>query len=118
MTASHAGAAPVQPTDQRSRLGRITVTLVVLSAVGMVLLIVGSIAGWKGFSEDENDVSTFADIVWSTFALAGILALVTGVVAWVRGRRSGGLGDVRAGQLAVAWVALAIAVSAIWSALD
>lgn len=117
MTGTRTGAAPARSADQRSALGTIALVLTALSVVGFVILILGSIADWKGFSEDESDVSTFADVVWSTFALSGILALIIGIVAIVRGRR-GLLGDLRAGQVAVGWVVLAIAVSVIWTALD
>jgi hypothetical protein len=87
-----------------------------LSVIGFVVLIIGSIADWKGFSDDPGDTSTFADLVWSTFALAGLLALVTGVAAWLRGRRRAWFGDVRAGQLAIGWVAVAIVVGLMVSA--
>ena len=105
-------------TSGRSALGTLALALTALSIVGFVLLAIGSIADWKGFSEDPDDNSTFADVVWSTFALAGILALITGVVAWIRGRSHGLLGDVRAGQIAVAWVVIAIVLSVIISALE
>ncbi len=106
------------PASGRSVLGTLALALTVLSIVGFVLLAIGSIADWKGFSDDPNDNSAFADIVWSTFAVAGILALIAGIVAWVRGRRRGFHGDVRAGQIAVGWVILAIIVSVIISALE
>ena len=53
-----------------------------------------------------------------TFALGGLLALVTGVIAWIRGRSRGLLGDVRAGQMAVGWVVVAVLLSLIVSAFD
>ena len=105
-------------TDGRSLLGTLAVALTVLSIIGFVILAVGSIAEWRGFSDDPNDNSTFADIVWTTFALGGILALLTGVVAWLRGRRRGPGGDVRAGRMAVGWFVLAIVLSLIVSALE
>jgi hypothetical protein len=57
-------------------------------------------------------------VTWSVFALGGILALITGAVAWARARRTQLLGDVRAGQVAIAWALFAIALSVLWSALD
>jgi hypothetical protein len=83
-----------------------------------VILVVGSIADWKGFSDDPEDESSFGDIVWTTFALGGLLALITGLIAWVRARGRGPAGDVRAGQTAAAWVVIAIVISLIVSALD
>ncbi len=113
-----AGEAGRDPERQRSRLGTLALALTALSVLGFILLAIGSIADWKGFSDDPDDNSTFADVVWSTFALGGLLALGTGVVAWVRARRRGPGGDVRAGQAAGGWVAFAIVVSLIISALD
>lgn len=117
-----AGAAQPSTTDRstsgRSVLGTLALALTVLSIVGFVILAIGSIAEWKGFSDDPNDNSAFADIVWSTFALGGILALIAGIVAWARGRGRGVRGDVRAGQTAVGWVILAVILSVIISALE
>ena len=102
----------------RSSLGTLALALTALSIIGFVLLVIGSIADWRGFSDDPDDNSTFGDIVWSVFAGAGILALLAGIAAWLRGRSRRLLGDVRAGQLAVGWVVLSIILSLIVSALD
>ena len=102
----------------RSALGTLARALTILSIIGFVVLLAGSIADWKGFSDDPDDNSTFADIVWTTFALGGLLALITGVVAWIRGRSRGLLGDVQAGQMAVGWVVFAVILSLIVSAID
>ena len=102
----------------RSTLGTLALALTVLSIIGFVILVIGSIADWKGFSDDPDDNTTFADIVWTTFALGGLLALVAGIVAWVRGRTRRLGGDVRAGQTAVGWVVIAVVLSLIVSALD
>ena len=120
---THAGGEPAPPgtrgaTGGRSVLGTVALALTTLSVVGFVILAIGSIAEWKGFSDDPDDNSTFADIVWTTFALGGLLALITGGVAWVRGRSRSLYGDVRAGQTAVAWVVLAVILSFIVSALE
>jgi hypothetical protein len=105
-------------SDGRSALGTLALALTAISAIGFVILAIGSIAEWKGFSEDPDDNTTFADIVWTTFALGGLLALLTGLIAWVRGRGRALAGDVRAGQTAVGWVVLAIVLSLIVSALE
>src|SRR5918998_6918970 len=92
-----------RPTGGRSALGSLALALTIISVIAFVVLVIGSIADWKGFSDDPDDESTFADIVWTTFALGGLLALITGVIAWIRGRSRGLLGDVQAGQMAVGW---------------
>jgi hypothetical protein len=117
MTTDEIAPRPAGTAAERSTLGTVVRALTALSIAGFLVLILGSVLSWKGFSSDESDVSTLADVTWSTFALAGILALVTGVVAWIRGRAGHRPADVRAGQTAIGWVALALAVSFIWSAL-
>ena len=122
MSTHEAGGAVPPTTDReaggRSTLATIALALTILSIIGFVVLVIGSIADWKGFSDDPDDNSTFADIVWTTFALGGLLALITGVIAWIRGRSRGLLGDVKAGQMAVGWVVVAVLLSVIVSALD
>src|SRR3712207_3410672 len=100
-THSAAGEPDGPATGGRSTLGTNALALTAISVIGFVLLVVGSIAEWKGFSEDPDDNSTFADVVWSTFALGGLLALITGLVAWLRGRSRRLAGEVRAGQTAL-----------------
>ena len=118
MSTHDAAGGAGRSTSARSALGTLALALTAVSILGFVLLAIGSIADWKGFSEDPDDNSTFADLVWTTFALGGILALVTGAVAWVRGRRRPAPGDVSAGQMAVGWVVVAIILSVIVSALE
>ena len=122
MSTHEAGGVDPSTTDRTtgggSALGTLARALTILSIIAFVVLVIGSIADWKGFSDDPDDNSTFADIVWTTFALGGLLALITGVIAWVRGRSRGLLGDVQAGQIAVGWVVVAVILSLIVSALD
>ena len=56
--------------------------------------------------------------MWTTFSLAGLLALITGVIAWIRGRSRGLLGDVKAGQMAVGWFVLAVVINVIVAAVE
>jgi hypothetical protein len=107
-----------RPSAGRSALGSLALALTVISVIAFVILVIGSIADWTGFSDDPDDNSTFADIDWVTFSLGGLLALIFGVIAWIRGRARGLAGDIRAGQTAVAWVVFAIVLSLIVSALD
>jgi hypothetical protein len=114
MSTHNVAADDAATHSARSTLGTIALVLTAISVIGFILLLAGDLAGWKGFSDDESDVSTFADVVWSTFALGGILALLTGIAAWLRGR-SANAGDVSAGRTAVGWFALALLISVIWS---
>jgi len=82
------------------------------------VMVVGAALDWRGFSGDESDTSTSADVTWSVFAVSGILAFFIGIAAWVHGRRAHRLGDIRAGEIAMGAFLLAIGVAAIWSAFD
>lgn len=110
-------AQDVQRQAGRSAVGTVALVATVLSAIALVVMLVGSVVEAEGFTDDPNDNSAFADWTWLTFSLGGLVALVSGVVAWVTGRRSGRAGDVRAGQTAIGYLVLALVVTAVFSAL-
>ena len=104
------------PTTARTGLGTAALVLAAISAIALVLMIVLDLAGVEGFSSD-NESSAAADATWICFSLGALLALVLGVIAWVRGRGRGLGGDVKAGQTAVGYFVLALVVSAIAAAV-
>jgi hypothetical protein len=95
-------------TTRGSLLGQIALVATVLSCAGMVIQIVGSMMEADGFTDVSTSQSALADIAWLTFSVGGLLALGTGIAAWVRGRTSRSMFDVRAGQAAVAYVVIAL----------
>ena len=95
-------------TTRGSMLGQIALVATVLSLAGMVIQLVGSAMEADGFTDVAASQSALADIAWLTFAVGGLLALGTGIAAWARGRTSGSVFDVRAGQVAVAYVVIAL----------
>jgi hypothetical protein len=99
-------------TTGRTGLGTAALVLAAISALGLLLMIGGDLAGVQGFSGD-SDSTLLADATWVVFAVSGVLALVVGAAAWVLGRRHSRPGDVRAGQAALAYVLLALVVTAI-----
>jgi hypothetical protein len=103
-------------TARRSALGMIALLLTAISVLGLAALLIGDLVGAKGFANDEN--STLADTSWVAFSLGGILALVTGIAAWLLGRSRGRTGDVQAGKIAVGWFVLAALIVAVVEALD
>jgi len=102
---------------RRSVWGTVALTLTVLSILGFVLLAVGDAAGWEGFSEDEEGTA-LADASWICFSLGAILALVTGLVAFLRGRRSNHDADTRAGRAAIAWFVVAVILTAVFASVS
>jgi hypothetical protein len=101
---------------RRSALGTAAVVLAAISVLGLAALLIGDLAGAKGFGDTEE--STLANTSWVAFSLGGILALVTGIVAWLLGRSRGRTGDVQAGKIAVGWFVLAALITAVVEALD
>ena len=101
---------------RRSTLGTIALVLTAISVLGLAALLIGDVAGAKGFG--NTDESTLADMSWVSFSLGGILALVTGIVAWLLGRNRGRSGDIQAGKIAVGWFVLAVLIVAVVEALD
>jgi hypothetical protein len=100
----------------RSAIGTAALVLTAISAIALVVMIVLNVAGVEGFSDDSENTAA-ADATWISFAVGGLLALVLGVIAWVRGRGRGPAGDVRAGQTAVGYVVVALVVTAIAAAM-
>lgn len=101
---------------RRSTLGTIALVLTAISVLGLAALLIGDVAGAKGFG--NTDESTLADMSWVSFSLGGILAPVTGIVAWLLGRNRGRSGDIQAGKIAVGWFVLAVLIVAVVEALD
>ena len=101
----------------RSIWGTTALAVTAISVIAFVILIVGGLAGVEALQEGE-DVSVVGDVVWMTFAIGAILALVTGLIAMVLGRRGPRPADQRTGQLAVGWFVIAVLAVVLISALD
>lgn len=101
---------------RRSALGTIALLLTAISVLGLAALLIGDLVGAQGFAGTES--STLADTSWVAFSLGGVLALVTGIVAWLLGRKRGRSGDIKAGKIAVGWFVLAALIVAVVEALD
>jgi len=84
---------------RRSTLGTIALLLTAISVLGAAALLIGDLVGAAGFADEES--STLADTSWLSFSLGGILALVTGIAAWLLGRNRGRSADIQAGKIAV-----------------
>jgi hypothetical protein len=95
--------------SRRSGIGTIALGLAALSALGLVVLIVGQIAGIEGAREGEQSVLVF-DIAWLIFFVAGVATLITGLIALFLGRRDSKGPTARAGMIALAYVVLAVVV--------
>ena len=92
--------------------------LVAISVVAFLIMVVGDLAGWNGFSGDETDNTPAADAVWVTFALTALTAFILGIVALLRSRKGGHLADRKPAIYGIAWLPLAVALSALYTVLD
>ncbi|MDQ3103369.1 MAG: hypothetical protein M3Q53_05995 [Actinomycetota bacterium] len=90
---------PSMNAARRSTLGTIALLLTAISVLGAAALLIGDLVGAAGFADEES--STLADTSWLSFSLGGILALVTGIAAWLLGRNRGRSADIQAGKIAV-----------------
>ena len=105
------------PADRsRSIWGTLALVLTAISILGFILLALGDALNWQGFSEEDAS-SAAGDASWIAFSLGGILALVTGLIAFLRGRRNGNAADRQAGQVGIGWFVVAVILSAIVAAL-
>jgi hypothetical protein len=102
---------------RRSALGTGALVLAAISVLGLAGLLIGDLVGAEGFGTGTES-SALADTAWVCFSLGGILALVTGIVAWLLGRNRGRSGDIQAGKVAVGWFVVAVLIVAVVEALD
>jgi len=96
---------------RRSTLGTIALLLTAISVLGAAALLIGDLVGAAGFADEES--STLAGTSWLSFSLGGILALLTGIAAWLLGRNRGRSGDIQAGKIAVGWFVLTVLIFAV-----
>lgn len=100
----------------RSAVGTVALVATAVSAIGLLVMLVGNAAGWTGFSDSPDDNSTVADLMWLAFSAGGLVALVGGIAAWVLGARKDRGGDVRAGMVAIGYLVAAVVITILWDA--
>jgi hypothetical protein len=89
-------------TRERTALATIVLGVTGLSAIGLVVSLIGDVADWKGFSNGGESTAA-GDTFWLMYFLGGIAALVLGVVALVKAGRSGPESERSAGRMAVGY---------------
>jgi len=97
-------------TLQRSRslLGTTALVLAAVSAIGLVSLVIGHILDPNHFSSDSKKEGTLDSVFFFMYFPCLVLAALTGVAAWIVGRRSRHAGDVQAGMIALGYVVIGI----------
>lgn len=102
---------------RRSILGTSAIAVAVISALAFIGLVVGALAGMKGFEEGE-DATLVGSVLWVTFSIGAIVALIVGLIAFFVGRGKHRNADRRAGLLAIGWFAVAVLAIVVISLLD
>jgi hypothetical protein len=107
-------SSPEQPRG-RSALAWVTLAVAAISALGLVILLVGIVFDIEGAREGEEGPVIF-NIAWLSFLLGGIAALALGAVSFFLGRSRRDAGTRQAGLVALGYAAVAIVVFVIASA--
>lgn len=98
-----------EPNRRRSTLAWVTLAAAAVSALGLVILLVGIALDIEGAQEGEEG-SVIFDIAWLSFLLGGLASLVLGALSFFLGRSRDEAGTRQAGILALAYAAIAIVV--------
>jgi hypothetical protein len=110
----HGVGSTVAMADQRSTWGTIATVAAAISAIALVALIADAIGGLEDFEQDEDSAS--GAVLWGVFSAGALIALIAGVLAFVRGL-SGHIADRGAGRIGMAWFAIAALALALWGLL-
>jgi zinc transporter ZupT len=90
MTAAPSDLSRTSSGARRSAVALAALGCAVAATVGLLGLVVGYFAEWKGFGNDGTDSNTAtSDVLFFLLALGGTVAVVCAIVALVRSRRSG-----------------------------
>jgi hypothetical protein len=89
-----------------SRVGKAALAFAALSAIALVVMWLSGLAGIEGAREGEDGPIIFS-VLWVSFLLGGVLALVLGIVALVSGRHRGAATQ-RPAAIAVAYAVIAV----------
>lgn len=98
-----------EPNRRRSTLAWVTLAAAAISALGLIVLLVGIAFDIEGAQEGEEGPAIF-ELAWLSFLLGGLVSLVLGAVCFVLGRGRDEAGTRRAGLVALAYAAIAVVV--------
>ena len=104
-----------QRSRGRSPLAWLALAAAAVSAVGLVILLVGIAFDIEGAQEGEEGPFIFS-IAWVSYLLGGIAALVLGAIAFFLGRSRDDDATRKAAIVALAYAAIAVVVFVIAAA--
>ena len=94
-------------TRERTTLATIVLAVTGISVIGLLGSLIGHLAGLEGF-DNGGESSTAGSTFWLMYFLAGVAALVLGVVTLAKSWGRGPASEQRAGRLAIAYAVLSV----------
>ena len=110
----------VASARRRSLLGSLAILVAAISAIGIVVILIGIAFDIEGAQEGEETGGwrVLFEIAWWSFFFGAIASLILGLAAFLLGRRRGEPETARAGKIALGWFALAVVIFVIAGVLS
>jgi uncharacterized membrane protein len=110
----------VASARRRSLLGSLAILVAAISAIGIVVILIGIAFDIEGAQEGEETGGwrVLFEIAWWSFFFGAIASLILGLAAFLMGRRRGEPETARAGKIALGWFALAVVIFVIAGVLS
>jgi hypothetical protein len=100
---------PSPSTERRSSLATTALAAAAVSALGIIIILIGIALDIEGAREGEEG-SVIFEIAWIAFLLGAIASLILGAAALLVGRRGDDRGAARAGRIALGWFVISILI--------
>jgi formate hydrogenlyase subunit 3/multisubunit Na+/H+ antiporter MnhD subunit len=96
----------------RSALASLALAVAAISAVGIVIILIGIALDIEGAEEGEETGGwrVLFEIAWLSFFFGAIASLILGLIAFFTGRRRAEPDTTRAGSIALGWFAIAVVI--------
>ena len=108
---------PVRSVERRTALASLALAAAAVSALGIVVILIGLLLDIEGAREGEEG-SVIFEVAWWSFFFGAIASLVLGLAAFLVGRRNGDGSTASAGRTALIWFGVAVAIFLIASVLS
>lgn len=101
---------------RRTPLASLAIAVAAISAIGIVVILIGIALDIEGAREGEEG-SVIFEIAWWSFFFGAIASLVLGLAALLLGRRRADSDTARAGSIALGWFGVAVVIFLVGSIL-
>jgi hypothetical protein len=114
MTAASEPATGLNRSQTHSAVAKAALSGAGVATVGLVVLLIGYAAKWKGYGNDgsSDNSASVSDIFFFMFAIGGTVAVICAIVLLVRERHSGWGADRTAGlRVLIGFAAAVVAIA-------